>query len=372
MPAGPPATALGARWRSPRRGWKRRLATVPLAIVAQEIAGRAGDPALRLDALRLWARFDPARAAYAQSLVVDTLAQGTAAGVGDEPVRQALGELVAAAPMATAFWALAARETAAGRKREAADALERGASAWSASELGPALQKLADALRSDAPASWPAAVPGRRRPKSAPASETTLSDAPEVTLAHAPADPAALALVTLNAGSDPARLATIYTGAAAAHGPGEKLWRLQAIHWLGRAGRATEALEAARALHQSEPAWAPGRELCERLVRVMPDPLERARALVQLGFSGDPGAVLRAAEAHETAGDDAAAGRLYRDLGGRAARERERTRPLAHRRARAGARRRRCGARRAARAGAGFPGGRPVRADGRGGAAART
>jgi hypothetical protein len=289
--------------------------TVPLAIIAEEIAGRTGDPALRLEALRLWARFDPARAAYAQSLVVDTLAQGIAAGSGDEPVRQALGELVAAAPMASAFWTLAAREMAAGRKREAADALERGASAWSASDLGPALRKLAAALRSDVLSSWPAPVAGRGRPKSAPASETTLSDAPEVTLAQAPADPAALALVTLNAGSDAARLATIYTAAAAAHGPGEKLWRLQAIHWLDRAGRATEALEAARALHQSEPGWAPGRELCERLVRVMPDPLERARALVQLGFAaGDAGAVLRAAEAHESTGDDAAAARLFRDL----------------------------------------------------------
>ena len=289
--------------------------TVPLAIIAQEIAGRTGDPALRLEALRLWARFDPARAAYAQSLVVDTLAQGTVAGAGDEAVRRALDELVAAAPMSTAFWTLAAREKAAGRKREAADALARGASAWGASDLGPALQKLADALRSDEPASWPAPVAGRGRPKSAPASETTLSDGPEVTLATAPADPAALALVTLNAGSDPTRLATIYTGAAAAHGPGEKLWRLQAIHWLGRAGRATLALEAARALHEAEPTWAPGRELVERLVRVLPDPLERARALVQLGFdASDAGAGLRAAEAHETTGDDATAARLFRDL----------------------------------------------------------
>ena len=53
---------------------------VPLAIIAQEVASRAVDPALRLDALRLWARFDPARAAYAQSLVVETLEKSTAAG----------------------------------------------------------------------------------------------------------------------------------------------------------------------------------------------------------------------------------------------------------------------------------------------------
>src|SRR4029079_19795395 len=152
----------------------------------------------------------------------------SAAGGGREgPVRQALAELVAAAPMATAFWSLAARERAAGRKQEAADALARGASALAASDLGPALQRLADGLRSGAPAPWPAAIPGRGKPRSVEVSEGALADAP--------ADPAALALLTLNAGSDPARLATIYTGAAAAHGPGDKLWRLQAAHWLARA-----------------------------------------------------------------------------------------------------------------------------------------
>ncbi len=283
--------------------------TVPLAIVAQEVAGRAGDPALRLDALRLWARFDPARAAYAQSLVAGMLAQRADAGSsgGDEPVRQALGELVAAAPMATAFWELAARERAAGRKREAADALARGASAWSASELGPALQRLADGLRSDAPAPWPAAIAGRGKPRGA--------DAPEDTLGDAPANPAALALLTLNAGSDPSRLATIYTNAAAAHGPGEKLWRLQAIHWLARAGRAADALDAARALHESDRAWAPGRALVERLVRVLPDVTERARALLSLGFdAGDAGAALRAAEASEDVGDVAGASRIFGQL----------------------------------------------------------
>ncbi len=288
---------------------------VPLAIIAQEVASRAVDPALRLDALRLWARFDPARAAYAQSLVVDTLEKSTPAGASDEPVRQALAELVAAAPMATAFWSLAARERAAGRKQEAADALARGASAFGASDLGPALQRLADGLRSGTAASWPAAIAGRGRPKSAPASETTFSDAPEVTLATAPADPAALALVTLNAGSDPARLATIYTGAAAAHGPGEKLWRLQAAHWLARAGRSADALEAARSLYEADRAWVPARALVEGLIRVMPDAAERARALLQLGFdASDAGAALRAAEASEDAGDAAGAARIFRDL----------------------------------------------------------
>ena len=281
--------------------------TVPLAMVAEDVAGRAVDPALRLEALRLWARFDPARAAYAQSLVVDTLAQATVPGGGDEPVRQALGELVAAAPMATAFWALAARERAVGRRHAAADALARGALAWGASELGPALQKLADALRSDAPAPWPAPVAGRGKP--------SVADPPESVLAGAPADPAALARVTLDAGSDPARLAAIYGNAAAAHGPGEQLWRLQAVQWLSRAGRSSEALEAARSLYESDRPWAPGRALVERLVRLLPDPLERARALLQLGFdAGDPGAALRVAEASEDAGELAGAAAIFREL----------------------------------------------------------
>ncbi len=155
--------AAGARWRSRRRGWKRRRARCrwrssprrsPGAPVIRRCAWMrcACGPASIRRARRTRSRWWSTRWRRARH-----------AGASDEPVRQALGELVAAAPMATAFWALAAREKAAGRKREAADALARGASAWGASELGPALQKLADAVRSDAPRALAGAGRGARQ-----------------------------------------------------------------------------------------------------------------------------------------------------------------------------------------------------------------
>ena len=283
---------------------------VPLALVAEEVARRTVDPGLRLEALRLWARFDPARAAYAQSLVVDTLVAvhtGDAAA-RDEAVRQALGELVAAAPMATAFWTLSARERAAGRRSQAADALARGAAAWGASEIAAPLQRLADALRADAPARWPAPVPGRGRPR--------VAEMPESVLGEAPADPAALALITLSEGVDAGRLAAIYSNAAtAAGGASERLWRLQATHWLSRAGRDADALAGALALREADRSWEPGRTIAERLVRVLADPAARSRALVKLGFDPqDAGAALRVAEASEDLGDAAGASVVFERL----------------------------------------------------------
>jgi tetratricopeptide (TPR) repeat protein len=250
-----------------------------------------------------------------EALTADLAAQPAA---GDARVRQALAEQVAAAPMAAAFWTLAARERAAGRHLESADALARGAAAWATSELTPSLQALADALRAEQPAPWPAPVPGRGKPRAA---QITENAAPERALAESPGDPTALALVTLTQGNDPARLAAIYGAAADAvsDSEGARVWKLLAATWTARAGRADAAIEAAFVVHESEGAesWEPARALAQRLARGFADRAQRARAAIRLGAGGadlEAGDALRVAEAHEDLGDDAAAAAIYQRL----------------------------------------------------------
>ncbi|HET6147344.1 MAG TPA: tetratricopeptide repeat protein [Polyangia bacterium] len=322
------AAELALREGDPRRaldiaaaGLEAAPRATPLALIAEEVAARAGAanlPALRLEALALWARFDPARAAYAHSLVVEALESTLAAEpvTGDERVRVALADQVAAAPTASAFWTLAARERAAGRKAAAAEVLARGAEAWGASEIAPALKTLADDLRADRPATWPAPVPGRDKPRRV---ETAVEESESVLRAH-PADPMALALVTLGRGGDAHHLAACFAAAAGAlpaGSEGGRLWKLWAAAWLARAGDLDGALEAAFAVVDADgnASWPPARGLAQRLARGQSDPAARARALLRLAAApGDAGEALRVADAHESLGQVDAAQAIFREL----------------------------------------------------------
>ena len=191
--------------------------------------------------------------------------------------------------MATAFWTLAARERAAGRKAEAAEVLARGAEAWGGSEIAPALRALADDLRADQPAAWPAAVPGRGQPRRAEMPESG-------SLAEQPADAAALALVTPGATSDAGRLAAIHgappmrAGAGAGSDAGG-CGSFRSSSWLARAGQRRRARAAAFAA-ATKPTTPPGSRRAgwppSNWRAGWPIPSARARALIALGSMRRP------------------------------------------------------------------------------------
>jgi hypothetical protein len=116
---------------------------VPLGLLAEELAAAADDPSVRQAGLSLWLRTDPARRAEAALALA---AAGDRDGGGDGlAARATLQTAVDLAPGSALFWMAAASDARAGRRVQAAAALEHGAASWEASALAPALRACAAA-----------------------------------------------------------------------------------------------------------------------------------------------------------------------------------------------------------------------------------
>ena len=116
---------------------------VPLGLLAEELAALAPDPAVRVPALDLWLRSDPARRAEAALALADARDSGGAGNV--LAARAALQTAVESAPGSALFWTVAAADARSGRRADAAATLDYGAEMWAGSTLPPGLRACAAA-----------------------------------------------------------------------------------------------------------------------------------------------------------------------------------------------------------------------------------
>ena|GEM_PF-2382078 len=114
---------------------------VPLAPHIETIAWRCDDPAIRLRALRLWQRIDPAR-----TLPAGLALAADPASLAVEAERQLEG-VTAREPRSPVFLRLAVLAAREARWQEAAGFIDAGAAAWDDPRLSPALSELAAELR---------------------------------------------------------------------------------------------------------------------------------------------------------------------------------------------------------------------------------
>lgn len=300
------ALRLAPVWRAEGRDLALRTAleaaleedptAVPLALIAEELAATARDPAARAEALRLWASGDPARRAMAQVLRARAL-EATSDQAG---VIEALRLAAAAHPLEPAFWPLAWRLLDSGDGAAAATALEQGAAGWQTlggEPLVPALRERAAEVRSaaSAPDRIAAALPA------GPAQED---------------DPGQIAARMLDPDADPAAIARALTASAP---PGVSHRVLEAAGWMLQAGDGREALAWLLPRWQQGPRLAPATALVRRLSRHLAEPAARAALLgelVEIAASSRERlvALFHRAEALEQAGDRPAAAAAYREL----------------------------------------------------------
>ncbi|HEY5090293.1 MAG TPA: hypothetical protein VIK30_09990, partial [Polyangia bacterium] len=116
---------------------------VPLGLLAEELAGLASDPAVRVPALDSWLRSDPARRAEAALALADARDSDGAGNV--LAARAALQTAVESAPGSALFWTVAAADARSGRRADAAATLDYGAEMWAGSALAPGLRACAAA-----------------------------------------------------------------------------------------------------------------------------------------------------------------------------------------------------------------------------------
>jgi tetratricopeptide (TPR) repeat protein len=179
-----PAGAIGAA-EAAAAGFSNDDHVSVLAAAVEDLSRTSHDASLRLRALRLWRRIDPARWTSASLDLVDALAspaaagstEGTAGTAGAEGTDSAdssesvLREIAARDATSPVFWSLAALSARRGRFADAAAHIDRGLDrpAWRESHLAAPLAELAAELIARADLSAGVARLTDRRTKSAPA-----------------------------------------------------------------------------------------------------------------------------------------------------------------------------------------------------------
>lgn len=204
-----------------RRGLDARPSAVPLALLAERLADKAADGAQVEQALALWAAGDLARRPAAHLARAQAL---RAVGGSAHNVLEALRAAAAAAPGDPVFWWLSLALAHGRDLREAAEQLERGASAWEATAAGVAAAlraRAVDLRRAGNPREFVAALPPT---PGGPVQQD---------------DPATLARLAGGAGADPTDVAAAFCSAARVGSP---LRLLEAAGWLVHAGVGREAL----------------------------------------------------------------------------------------------------------------------------------
>ncbi len=280
------------------RAIEEQADAVPLALLAEQLATAADDPALEAAALDIWLRGDPARraeAAFGLALAREAVGSALAA-------RAALQTAMESAPESLAFWIAAASDARSGRRSDAAAALDYGAEVWGSSPLAPALRAMAAVTHG-------ASDPARVLAALALPGDGTLSEAGRALGVEA------VARLAERAGDRPALEAALAVAAEEANDPGQRAWvalRRASITQAAEGEARARALELAReaspahpvalALSLAEPGVEPA-SAAAALARLAATPsdlqsLRRSAALAaasMLALAGDrPGALRQA------------------------------------------------------------------------------